>query len=134
MDNTIEELKEIKVMYLSTPEGPSKAASLFFQLENIIGLRGRKFYGVFWPNSGEYWAATKIKENDDPGSLGLKTGVIPGGLYVCKILKGKYRDLLRVIAPTFERLSQQYSVDSKRPSIEYYKSFTEFALYLPIVK
>jgi DNA gyrase inhibitor GyrI len=132
MDAKIKELKEIKVMYLSTLEGSSRAPKLFFQLEKLVGLKGRKFYGVFWQTTGEYYAATKIKEGDNPESLGLKTGLIPGGLYACETLKGRYNDLIRMIAPTFEKLSQKYPIDPERPSIEYYKKFTEFALYLPI--
>ena len=134
MKPKIKELKKIKVMYLSTFKGPSKAANLFLKLENLVGLKGRQFYGVFWRNAGKYWAATKIKEGDSPETLGLKIGIIPGGLYVCEILKGKYRDLVKTIAPTFEKLSQQYPVDLKRPSVEYYRRFTEFVLYLPIIK
>lgn len=134
MDSKIKELKEIKVMYLSSFEGPSKASGLFLRLENLVGLRGRQFYGVFWRNTGEYWAAIKIKEGDSPESLGLKIGIIPGGLYAFEILKGRYNDLIRLIAPTFEKLARQYSIDPKRPSIEYYRRFTEFILYLPIIK
>lgn len=134
MASKIKELKEIRVMYLSSSEGPSKAPSLFLQLEDLVGLKGRQFYGVFWHNTGEYWAATKIKEDDDPESLGLKVGVIPNGLYAYETLKGKYNSLIKLVAPTFEKLTRKHSVDSKRPSIEYYRRFTEFILYLPIIK
>lgn len=132
MNSKIKELKEIKVMYLSTPGGPREAPKLFFQLEKLVGLKGRKFYGVFWQNTGEYWAATKIKKTDNQSLLRFKTGIIPGGLYVCEILEGRYQDLVKAIGPTFKRLSQQYPVDFQRPSIECYKRFTEFVLYLPI--
>lgn len=134
MTSKLKELKESEVMYLSSSEGPSKAPALFFQLENLVGLKGRQFYGVFWRNTGEYWAATKIKEGDNPETLGLKTGVIPGGSYACEVLKGGYNHLVRLIPSTFEKLSQMYLVDPKRPSIEYYRRFTEFILYLPIIR
>lgn len=133
MDPKTKELEEIKVIYLSSSEGPSKAPGLFLQLEDLVGLKKRRFYGVFWRNTGEYWAAAKIREGDNPRSLGLKTGIIPGGLYAFEVLKGRYKNLIKLIVPTFEKLARQYHVDSKRPSIEYYRRFTEFILYLPIL-
>ena len=50
-----------------------------------MGLKGRRFYGVFDEGAGRYWACVQRREQDDPASLGLRMGTIEGGLYTLNV-------------------------------------------------
>ena len=98
----------------------------------MVGLKGRRFYGVFDEDAGKYRACVQRREQDDPASLGLRTGTIEGGLYASERLRGDYEVLVALIAPTFDAMAARHSVDPSRPSIEFYRRHDEFVLYLPI--
>ena len=115
-------------MYVREHENPNEEA--FAELEVIVGLKGRRFYGVFDEGAGKYRACVQRREQDDPTSLGLRTGTIEGGLYAFERLRGE--TLVPLIAPTFEAMSARRNVDPSRPSIEWYRRHDEFVLYLPI--
>ncbi len=123
-------LDPIAVMYLREYEQPS--AEAFTELEDVVGRRGRRFYGVFDQAAGSYRACVRRHEHDDPVGLGLSTGAIEGGLYAYQRLRGDHDALIARIAPTFEALGERHSVDPVRPSIEFYRRSDEFVLYLPI--
>lgn len=124
----------MEVMCVPAVSGPLEAPKAFAKLERVVPLKGRKFYGVENQQIGEYRACTKLQEEDNPSQLGLEVFTIPGGLYAYEKLEGRYQDIIKQIGPTFARLNEQYRVDPSRPSIEFYKRFTEFILYLPIIK
>ena len=56
-------------MYVREHGKPSEQA--FTELEAVVGLKGRRFYGVFDEGAGQYWACVRRREQDDPSSLGL---------------------------------------------------------------
>ena len=117
-------------MYVRECEKPDEEA--FTELEAVVGLKGRRFYGVFDESAGKYWACVRRREQDDPTRLGLRTGTIEGGLYASERLRGDYEALIALIAPTFEAMAARHRVDSSRPAIECYRRHDDFVLYLPI--
>ncbi len=119
-------------MYVREFEKPD--AEAFAELEAIVGLKGRRFYGVFDEDAGRYWACVQRREQDDPAGIGLRTCTIGGGLYASKRLRGDYDDLIGLIAPTFEEMGARYNVDPSRPAIEFYRRHNEFVLYLPVTE
>ena len=132
MPGGITRLDPIDVMYVREFEKPDKEA--FAELEAVVGLKGRRFYGVFDEDAGRYWACVQRREQDDPASLGLRMCTIGGGLYASKRLRCDYEDLIALIAPTFEEMGARHGVDSSRPAIEFYRRHDEFVLYLPIAE
>ncbi len=129
MTGGITRLGSIEVMYVREFEKPDAAA--FAELEAIVGLQGRRFYGVFDEDAGRYWACVQRRDQDDPAGIGLRTCTIGGGLYASKRLRGDYDDLIGLIAPTFEEMGARHDVDPSRPAIEFYRRHNEFVLYLP---
>ena len=125
-------LYPIDVMWVREYEGPTGDA--FAELEAVVGLRGRHFYGVFDGDAGRYWACVQRREGDNPDSLGLSAGTIKGGRYASARLRGDYDALVALIGPTFEAMLAQHSFDSSRPSIEFYRRHNEFLLFLPVVE
>ena len=130
MPNDITRLQPIEVMYVREYEEPNGEA--FEKLEEVVGLRGRRFYGLFDEAAGRYWACVQRKEQDDPATLGLETRTIEGGLYATERLRGSYESLIPLIAPTFDAMAARHAADPCRPSVEYYRRHNEFVLYLPI--
>jgi DNA gyrase inhibitor GyrI len=127
-------IEDITVVFISVFGEPSKVASgAFTKMEKIIPLKGNQFYGTYQSETKEYKVCVRLRENINPELLGLEKGVIAGGLYALKVLKGRYLDIIRKIPQVFEDLGKEYTRDISRPTIEYYKRFDEFILYLPIV-
>ena len=48
------------------------------EVEEAVGLRGRKYYGAF-DNDGEYRICVQLRDGDDPHALGLEVGSLPAG-------------------------------------------------------
>ena len=98
-------------MYVREYERPTEDA--FAELEAVVGVKGRRFYGVFDVGAGRYWVCVRRREEDDPARLGLKAGTIAGGLYASARLRGDYDALIALIAPTFEEMTARHDADRR---------------------
>ena len=97
------------------------------ELEAIVGLRGRHFYGVF---DGEYRVCAAVREGDD--GLELERGSIPGGRYLRERLHGEPPAVYERIGPTFAELEASADVDDSRPLIEHYRRYDEIDILVPV--
>ena len=131
LPSDITRLSPVDVMYVRESEKPSKQA--FAELEAVVGVKGRRLYGVFDEGAGRYWACVQRREQDDPASLGLRMGTIEGELYASERLSGDHEAMVALIATPFEAMGLKHTVDSSRPSIEFNRRYDEVALYLTIV-
>jgi hypothetical protein len=127
---------DIQVMYTAEAGDPGDVAHVAFQrLESALdSLRGRRMYGLYFPDAGEYWASTALLEGDDPEALGFERGAIPGGSYLRARLRGELEELYPRIPTTFSEMVETGEADSSRPSIEFYRRDDEVVLLLPIVE
>jgi len=126
------ERDEIAVMFIRTSDDVMAFGPAFERLEQLVGLRGRKFYGAFYPREKEYRACVEVQEGDDPDALGLESGTLPGGRYLRARLSGEPPELYGRIKPAFEALIAQNEPDESRPSIEFYRRFDEVDVLLPV--
>ena len=126
------ERDELAVLFIRTPDDPEQFGPAFQRLEELVGTRGRKFYGAFYPGKNEYRACVVTQDGDDANALGLEAGTLPGGRYLRTRLHGEPPELYGRIAPTFEKLMALAAADSTRPSIEFYRRHDELDLFLPI--
>lgn len=127
-------LNDVSIMYLVAEGGTTGARDAFNTLEGKLpSLKGRKFYGTFQPETGEYRACVAIESGDDPQRMGLATGVIPGGLYLREKMKN-WMSRIDEIGKTFIAMAEREKprVDHGRPSVEFYRSQDELVLLLPI--
>ena len=121
-------------MYLETRDLSNQIPATFIDLESRLDtLQGRKFYGAFNDMDGIYQACVVIQEGDDPASLGLKVGVIAGGLYArAKVMD--WVENVKKIGEQFDQLAEEYNnrIDNTRPSVEFYRRHNEVICLLPI--
>jgi hypothetical protein len=124
---------ETPVMFRRARDEPDAIRRAWAELEATVGsLRGRKFFGTFEPATGEYRACTQLRDDDDPASLGLEAGTLPGGPYLRARLQGVPPEIYERIGPTFDKLVAQAACDETRPSIEFYRSRDVIDLLLPV--
>jgi hypothetical protein len=122
----------VDVMFIRTNDDVGEFGPAFQRLEELVGTRGRKFFGAFYPQEKEYRACVQLQEADDPEAFGLETGSLPGGRYLRTRLRGEPTTLYERIGPTFDEMLSQASSDETRPSIEFYRRHDEIDLLLPV--
>ena len=127
------ERDETPVMFLRTEDEPASMREGWERLENLVGLRGRKFYGTFDPSTKEYRVCVQVRDGDDPAALGLETAVIPGGAYLRVRLHGDPPAVYERIGPTFQELARTAASDVTRPEIEFYRRVDEIDLFSPVL-
>ncbi len=119
-------------MFLTTGDAVTAIRDGWARMEGLVPLKGRKFYGAFYPSTGEYRVCVAIKEGDDPTVLGLESGALPGGRYLHLRLRGEPPAVYDQIGPAFAALAASYDGDRARPSIEFYRSRDEIELFYPV--
>jgi hypothetical protein len=101
------------------------------ELEAVVALCGRRFYGAFDAAANDYRACVEVREGDElvPG---LESGTLPGGRYLRARLRDDPPAVYEQIAPTYDELTRQAKADVSRPSLEHYRRNDEIDLLLPI--
>lgn len=120
------------VMFVPAPDGSDKIGPAWDRLEALLGsLQGRRFFGVF-DDSGIYRCCVQLRPKDDAARLGLESGTIPGGQYLCATIRGPHPAAHALLAPTFQQLRRSRERDNTRPSIEYYRRHDRIDLLMPV--
>ena len=125
------EREEIAVQFVRVPDGLDEIARAWSELEALVVLRGRHFYGAYDPVADDYRACVEVREGDElvPG---LGSGTLPGGRYLRARLRGEPPDVYERIKPTFDALAAREAPDESRPSLEHYRRHDEIDLLLPV--
>ena len=131
-DAALIERDAVSVMFKRVADEPDAITRGMAEVEEAVGLHGRKYYGAFDLGGDEYRVCVQIRDGDDADALGLEVGVLPGGRYARLRLEGEPPGLYSLIGPTFERLAQRQDRDPSRPGIEFYRRETVIDLLLPI--
>jgi hypothetical protein len=125
------EREEIAVQFVRVGDTQAEITRAWNELEAVVALRGRHFYGAFDPIADDYRACVEVREGD-PVVPDLESGALPGGRYLRARLRGDPPGLYRQIKPTFDALIAQHAPDDTRPSLEHYRRRDEIDLLLPI--
>jgi integron-associated effector binding protein len=125
------ERDEIAVQFVRGRDELEDIRRAWSELEAVVALCGRRFYGAFDAAANDYRACVEVRDGDRlvPG---LESGALPGGRYLRARLRGEPPAVYERIAPTFDELTRQAKADTSRPSIEYYRRNDEIDLLLPI--
>jgi hypothetical protein len=125
------EREAIAVQFVRVLDGVEHIRRAWDELEAVVPLRGRHFYGAFDPVANDYRACVEVREGDEPAP-GLESGTLPGGRYLRARLSGDPPAVYERIRPTFDELERQAKPDETRPSLEHYRRRDEIDLLLPI--
>jgi hypothetical protein len=125
------ERDEIAVQFVRVPDGIEHIRRAWDELEAVVALRGRHFYGAFDPVADDYRACVEVREEDELAP-GLESGTLPGGRYLRAWLRGEPPAVYEQIGSTFGELTKQAEPDTSRPSLEHYRRHDEIDLLLPI--
>jgi hypothetical protein len=125
------ERDEIEVQFVRVPDGLEHIRRAWAELEAVVDLSCRRFYGAFDPVADDYRACVEVREGDELVS-GLENGTLSGGRYLRARLRGEPPAVYERIGPTFDELVREREPDETRPSLEYYRRRDEIDLLLPI--
>ena len=125
------EREAIAVQFVRVPDGLDEITRAWNELEAVVALRGRHFYGAYDPVADDYRASVEVRESDVLVS-GLESGALPVGRYLRARLRGKPAGVYERIKPTFDELIRQATTDESRPSLEHYRRHDEIDLLLAI--
>jgi hypothetical protein len=126
------ERESTQVLFVRCADDLAAMQATWAGFEALVGLRGRKFYGAYYPQTKEYRVCAELREGDDPSALGVESGELPGGRYLRARLRGEPPAVYERIGPTFEALIRRVTPDESRPSIEFYRRHDEIDLLLPV--
>lgn len=130
---TREEREDVQVMFMRAREDtPAAIQHAWAEFEAAVGLKGRKFFGTFDNETSEYRVCTQLKKDDNPNALGFEVGTLPGGKYLRARLQGEPPAIYEKIQPTLDEMAKQATLDSSRPTIEFYRSRDVIDLLLPV--
>jgi hypothetical protein len=102
------------------------------RFEKLVGLRGRKFYGVVDDKAGEYHVCTAIRDDDPSDHFGLETGELAGGAYLRIVLQGEPPAIYEQIGPTARHLHTLATADQTRHDVEFYRRHDEIEIWMPV--
>jgi hypothetical protein len=122
---------EIAVQFVRGRDELADIRRAWDELEAVVALRGRHFYGAFDAVANEYRACVEVR-GGDALVPGLESGTLPGGHYLRARLHGEPPSVYERIGPTFEELTRRAKPDESRPSLEHYRRHDEIDLLLPI--
>jgi GyrI-like small molecule binding protein len=125
------EREGIAVQFVRVSDGLDEIGRAWNELEAVVALRGRHFYGAYDPVADDYRACVEVREGDElvPG---LESGTLPGGRYLRARLRGEPPGIYERIKPTFAALAAHEAPDESRPSLEHYRRHDQIDLLLPI--
>ena len=126
------ERHDVVVMERSTSDDLPHIQAIWPPFEELVGLRGRKMYGRADLRTKTYTACTPVREDDDPESFGLETGMLLGGTYLRGRLVGDPSDIYPLIGSGMQELQSMVPMDTSRPLVEFYRRHNEVELWVPI--
>jgi hypothetical protein len=120
------------IMFVRVPDELPAMQRAWAELENLVGMRGRKFYGVFVATTLRYHVCAEIRPDDPADRFGLEVGELAGGQYLQMLLKGEPPAVYELIGPGFDRLHSLAEADVHRPDVEFYRRRDEIELWMPV--
>ena len=126
------EREAMRVAYTASIGDPS-ASDAFQRLEQVVPLKGNRFFATFDSHTQEYRACVALKPGQSGACYGLPEGVLAGGKYAQAKLSGPFAEIVAKIAPTFIQMRREHGRDPTRLPIEFYKRSSEILLYLPVL-
>ncbi|HEX4705280.1 MAG TPA: hypothetical protein VH352_24345 [Pseudonocardiaceae bacterium] len=123
----------IPIMLVRVADEVAEMRRAWPHLENLVGMRGRQFYGVVNDRTGEYYVSARIRDDDPADRFGLEVGEIAGGAYLRTVLKGEPPGVYDGIGPACQQLHGLAEADGERHDVEFYRRRGEIEIWMPVL-
>ena len=129
MKSTIIQQPPLRLITVKAKSFPEGIRAAWQEIETKRKIKGRKAYGVI--REGEYFAGLVSDGDLEERVTGLPVIEVPGGAYARYKLED-WQSRVTEIGPLFAQMASEREVDPTRPALEFYRSFTELHLLLPM--
>lgn len=120
------------IMFRRVPDELPAMQKAWAEFEELVGLKGHRFYGVFDENAVEYQVCAEIRPDDPADRFGLEVGELAGGEYARMVLRGEPPEVYGGIGPGFAELRSTVERDGGRHDVEFYRRRDEIELWVPV--
>lgn len=127
---------EIELVVCRAAEFPAGIKDSWERLESrLASLKGRKFYGLTFFEEGHlvYYAGLLPRDENDVRELGFPSLTLKGGKYA-RVKLFDWNEHADEIGPIFDELMGEYKKDPTGPTVEFYRSYSELHLMIPIAE
>jgi hypothetical protein len=121
------------IMFVRVPDELPAMRKAWAELEELVGMRGRRFYGVFDAVAVEYRVCAEIRPGDPVDRFGLEAGELAGGAYLRMRLTGEPPEVYSRIGSGFTELHAMAEADTARHDVEFYRRRNEIELLMPVL-
>jgi len=129
MRSTVIQQPPLRLITVKAQSFPDGIRAAWQELESKRKVKGRKAYGVI--RDGEYFAGLVSDGELEERVTGLPVIEVPGGP-CARIKLENWQQHIAEISPLFEQMAAEHEADPSRPALEFYRSFTELHLLLPV--
>lgn len=129
MAATIIQQPALRLITVKARNFPDGIRAAWQEIESKRKIKGRKAYGLI--DDGEYFAGLVSDGELEERVTGLHVVEVAGG--PCARMKVEnWNQKTDQIGPLFAQMAAEHDVDPSRPSMEFYRSFTELHLLVPV--
>ncbi len=129
MKSTIIQQSPLRLITVKAKSFPEGIPASWQELETKRKIKGRKAYGLIY--NGEYFAGLVSDGELEERVAGLHVVEVTGGP-CARIKLEDWQKNVAQIGPLFAQMAAEHEVDPTRPAMEFYRSFTELHLLLPV--
>lgn len=133
MKATIIQQPPLRLITVKAQSFPDGIKASWRAIEDKRAIKGRKAYGLIRSTEGgmEYFAGLVSEGELEERVTGLPVIEVPGGP-CARIKLEDWQKKMDQIGLLFAQLAEEFEVDHSRPAMEFYRSFTELHLLLPV--
>ena len=129
MKSTIIQQPPLRLITVKAKFFPEGIRAAWQEIESRRKIKGRKAYGLIY--DGEYLAGLVSDGELEERVTGLPVIEVPGGP-CARVKLEDWQQNVAQIGPLFAQMAAEHEVDPTRPAMEFYRSFTELHLLLPV--
>lgn len=133
MKSKIIQQAPLRLITVRAPSFPEGIGASWQEIESKRSIKGRKSYGLICTTEKgmEYHAGLVSDGELEERVTGLPVMEVAGGP-CARIKLENWNQKTDLIGPAFAQMAAEHDVDASRPAMEFYRSFTELHLLLPV--
>lgn len=131
--STITQQPALRLITVKAPSFPEGISAAWQDIEAKRSIKGRKSYGLICrTETGMEYHAGLVSDGElEERVTGLPVMEVAGGP-CARIKLENWSQKKDQIGPAFAQMAAEHEVDPSRPAMEFYRSFAELHLLLPV--